>query len=355
MRDLRLVGVADDGSALLLGDDEGRPYRLAIDEAVGAAVRGDRSRIGQLAIEPGELRPRDIQALVRSGASAEALAAQSGMPLDRVRRYASPVLAERAHVVQRAQVATARLSIRAEGPAPQLLEAVHDRLASAGVDPHLARWDAWRREDGTWTVEVAHPVAAAGPVPEGEGPARARFVLDPGTRTAVADDEPARWLLGEEPEIRAPFVPRLAPAPDGLPEGLAGHKTLVAAADRAPVELTSDDLATDDLAPVLVPEQVAAAGAVRADPDSAAMRAAINQPEAPATTGTPTEQSPAAEGGNSSGRRDRRSERRARRATPRGETGPGGGQPTTSPTRAQGKPPVPSWDEILFGAGRPQG
>src|SRR5690242_5698103 len=58
MLDLRLVGVADDGSALLLGDDDGRSYRLAIDEAVGAAVRGDRSRIArQLQVEPGELRP----------------------------------------------------------------------------------------------------------------------------------------------------------------------------------------------------------------------------------------------------------------------------------------------------------
>ncbi|RZS82980.1 DUF3071 family protein [Motilibacter rhizosphaerae] len=324
MLDLRLVGVSDDGSALLLADAEGGSYRLAVDEAVGAAVRGDRSRLGQLQIDTGELRPRDIQTRVRAGASPEMLSTQSGMPLDRVRRYAGPVLAEREHVARQAQRATARLSIRSEGPAPALYDAVETRLRDAGIDVGLARWDAWRREDGSWTVEVVHPVAHALAKAVGAGPARAHFVLDATTRTAVADDDAARWLLGEEPELRAPFVPRLAPAPAEQPARVVVEEPVVDLRGEAGDEPVVDD--GDEV------------------PDSAEDGAAADD-----------EQS-AQQGDEQGRRRDRRAERRARRAAPRTDVlhGQTDRQALADGVRPGARAAVPSWDEILFGSGRQQ-
>ena len=54
------------------------------------------------------LRPKDIQARIRSGETPEAVAQVAGTSVDKVMPYATPVLAERAHVAQRAQRASIR-------------------------------------------------------------------------------------------------------------------------------------------------------------------------------------------------------------------------------------------------------
>ena len=91
-RDLSLVSVSDDGASLVLGDAEGGRYLLPVDEALVAAVRGDRSRLGQLQIETGELRPKEIQARIRAGASVSEVATAAGVAPERVRRFAGAVL-----------------------------------------------------------------------------------------------------------------------------------------------------------------------------------------------------------------------------------------------------------------------
>ena len=79
MQDLRLIGVHEDGQHLLLADSEGNRFRVPLDEPLRAAVRRDRPRLGQLQIEiDGGMRPRDVQALIRAGASAEEVADRSG-------------------------------------------------------------------------------------------------------------------------------------------------------------------------------------------------------------------------------------------------------------------------------------
>ena len=60
------------------------------------------------------LRPRDIQARIRSGESAEEVAAAAGTSVEQIMPYASPVLAERAHVAWNAQKSSLR---RGSGPA----------------------------------------------------------------------------------------------------------------------------------------------------------------------------------------------------------------------------------------------
>ena len=151
LRQLRLVGLAEDGDSLVLESPTGESYRLPVDDRVRAACRGDLTRLGQIEIEmDNPLRPREIQMRVRTGESAEQVAASSGMPLDRVLRFASPVLQERSRVVSQARTMPAR-----PRAAEALGDLVEERLVSRGTDAATLQWDAWRRHDGRWAVRLA--------------------------------------------------------------------------------------------------------------------------------------------------------------------------------------------------------
>ncbi|WP_432523597.1 septation protein SepH [Kineococcus sp. SYSU DK006] len=196
MQDLRLVGVHDDGEHVVLVAPDGNRYRLRVDEALRAAVRRDRARLGQLQIQmEAQLRPRDIQARIRSGESAEDVAAAGGLTLEHVRRYEGPVLAERAHVA-----GLARRTPFGRGAAGTLDEVVVARLTARAVDPEGARWDSWREEDGGWTVQCEFVAGGRGRV--------ARWGFDPAARVLSARDDEARWLSEEEPAEAGPLPSR---------------------------------------------------------------------------------------------------------------------------------------------------
>src|SRR6266508_689475 len=153
MRQLRLVGLADDGAHLVVESPTGDRYRLAVDERLRAACRGDLSRLGQIDIEQDtSLRPKEIQARVRAGESPEQVAATAGAPLDRVLMFAYPVVQERQRVV--AQARATRVRRGGSTPAETLAELVDERLVDRGTDASTLAWDAWRREDGAWTVRL---------------------------------------------------------------------------------------------------------------------------------------------------------------------------------------------------------
>ena len=198
MRELRLVAVSEDGTHLILRTDgEESSMALPVDERLHAAIRGDRARLGQLEIQmDSQLRPRDIQARVRSGESVESVAAAAGVPLDRVMRYAGPVLAEREHVAGRARRATVR-RIGGDGQQPALEDAVARWVSRSSVDPDTVEWDAWRRDDGRWQVSAAWQ--------QGSDSTSARFAFDPAGRSVAPDDDEARAIAGERPA--EPAVP----------------------------------------------------------------------------------------------------------------------------------------------------
>ena len=155
MQDLQLIGVHEDGEHLLLSGAEGARFRMPVDEPLRAAIRHDRPRLGRLQTESdGGLRPRDVQALIRAGASAEETAERAGWPVEKVHRYEGPILAEREHVAGLARAARLRTRSGAStgASAPTLSARVSERLKGRGVDPREARWDSWRAEDGPWTV-----------------------------------------------------------------------------------------------------------------------------------------------------------------------------------------------------------
>ncbi|MBA0051998.1 DUF3071 domain-containing protein [Streptomyces sp. AJS327] len=212
MPELRVVAVSNDGTRLVLKAADSTEYTLPIDERLRAAVRNDRARLGQIEIEvESHLRPRDIQARIRAGASAEEVAQLAGIPVDRVRRFEGPVLAERAFMAERARKTPVRRP--GENTGPQLGEAVADRLLLRGADKDSTHWDSWRRDDGTWEVLLAYRVAGH--------PHSATWTYDPPRRLVQAVDEEARSLVGESddtPEPSFPFVPRIARLPRERPD-----------------------------------------------------------------------------------------------------------------------------------------
>nr|WP_147988506.1 septation protein SepH [Streptomyces sp. t39] len=132
MPELRVVAVSNDGTRLVLKAADSTEYTLPIDERLRAAVRNDRARLGQIEIEvESHLRPRDIQARIRAGASAEEVAQLAGIPVERVRRFEGPVLAERAFMAERARKTPVRRP--GENTGPQLGEAVQERLLLRGA------------------------------------------------------------------------------------------------------------------------------------------------------------------------------------------------------------------------------
>jgi hypothetical protein len=206
MHDLRLVGVHEDGEHLLLTGPGGEEYLLAVDESLRAAVRRDRALLGQLQIEmSGELRPREVQSQIRAGASADEVAARSGWPVERVRRYEGAVLAERAHITDLGRAVTLRR--RGSDPTPPTLGSrVERRLSERGVDIRQIVWDSWRPESGPWMLTVRF--AAGGRERE------ARWIFDQVARTVSAQDDEALWLSEDE---KPPAPPQAAPHLSAVP------------------------------------------------------------------------------------------------------------------------------------------
>ncbi len=302
MEDLRLVGVSDDGSKLVIESAGGERFGLPVDERVHAALRGDRARLGQLQIAiEGQLRPREIQSRIRAGETAEEIAAQAGLPVDRVRRYEGPILLERTVVAQDAQtVGVRRVTDSATTPLGVLVRA---RLEGHQVDEESMDWDSWLHADGRWLVRLAYAA---------NGQQRAAtWLYDPGRRTMEPADDEARWLTDEERAAKEPpraRASRLAAVPAEEPDAEVGrHDTVPLAAQRRPRAVPDPVPAPDEDAAEDGGDDGAASATDEARPD-----AADDVPEQPPAV------------------------RPAERANPRGR--PGGKRPA-----------VPSWDEILFG------
>jgi hypothetical protein len=189
MQDLTLVGVHDDGEHLVLTDATGQKYRVRVDEPLRAAVRRDRARLGQLQVEADGLRPREIQARIRSGQTAEEVAAAARIPIEHVRRFEGPVLAEREFVAGQAR--NVRLRRPGSGMTSSTLgELVQQRLGQREADDADTAWDAWREEDGAWVVCLSFHA--------GSTRRHAHWTYDTQLRHVSARDDEARWFIEEE-------------------------------------------------------------------------------------------------------------------------------------------------------------
>ncbi len=341
MPELRVVAVSNDGTRLVLKAADSTEYTLPIDERLRAAVRNDRARLGQIEIEvESHLRPRDIQARIRAGASAEEVAQLAGIPVERVRRFEGPVLAERAFMAERARKTPVRRP--GENTGPQLGESVTERLLLRGADKDATQWDSWRRDDGTWEVLLVYRVA-------GETHT-ASWTYDPPRRLVQAVDEEARSLIGEaddSPEPSFPFVPRIARLPRDRPLDRTPQRLPSGAADdveSAPAVLDEAPAERDSLTSLLE-----AVPSFRGDMVVPEPVQAPHPPDEPVEEAEPVEPAPAASAGSAyadvlmpravAGHRDRL-------------TGTTDRQAEADGVRPGRRAAVPSWDEIVFGTRR---
>jgi hypothetical protein len=186
MRPVRFVALSEDGQALVLADEVGRLLTLPIDDRVSTSLRPDRMTAVREtpSDEPPSLAPRDIQARIRSGESAEDVARMAGVPVDRVLRYASPVLQERAMLAQHAR----RTRLKTSDKGASLADVVDARLSQHGVEMDKVAWDAYRRDDGTWRVVASWP--------SGKANASAVWELDKARQVVAPQDDMAHYLCG---------------------------------------------------------------------------------------------------------------------------------------------------------------
>jgi hypothetical protein len=207
MRELKVVGLDVDGKRIICETaDSSEKFVLTPDERLHAALSGDNAGPSPAQIEvevPTVLRPKDIQARIRAGASVEQVAAAAGESISRIERFAHPVLLERSRA---AELATAAHPVLADGPTVlTLLETVTTALVSRGLDPEGTAWDAWRNEDGRWTVQLAWKAGRSDNV--------AHFRFTPGAHggTATAFDDAAAELI--DPNFARPALRSVAPVP----------------------------------------------------------------------------------------------------------------------------------------------
>ncbi|HEX4471594.1 MAG TPA: septation protein SepH [Nocardioides sp.] len=334
---LRLTGVSEDGRKLLLVSDARVEFTVDVDDRLRAAASGEwpeqdgeQAPTGQWERQmPSTLRPRDIQARIRAGETPESVAQVAGTSVDKVMPYAAPVLAERAHVAQRALRASVRRRPAEGGPtssARTLGDAIGGHLRARNVDPETVTWDAWRREDARWTLTGSFTtVGRVG---------AAHFSFDAPGNYVVADDDDAHWLLGEIADETSPTdLVEDESAHDDLSDARRRRLSAVPA-DELPLGDDAIELVSDDPAPEVGrarADETAALGAeapleAYLDPPAGSEQASLDELDDP----DEAEQGPDGESDDQDPRRHE--------------------PPSRKPVKkTRGRASVPSWDEIMFG------
>ncbi|RJS47065.1 septation protein SepH [Nocardioides cavernaquae] len=296
MQHLSLAGLSEDGRRLLMVDGAGQEFSLDVDVRLRAALRGDSARLGQLETKmESTLRPRDIQARIRSGESPEDVALAAKTTVEKILPYANPVLAEREHVARRAQGSSVRRRGGLDSGARTLGDAVAGQLRALNVDPESVEWDAWRREDGRWALTAEYSA--------GRRQGHARFAFDAPGNYVTTENDDARWLIGD-PLQESEATPKR----DDLQQARERRQAPPVAAEQLVFDETAPAEPTVDLT-------------------ETAARVRENPAAAPAEPTEPT-------------------------AQPAAEVEPEPEAPKKPATKRRGRASVPSWDEIMFGGGQ---
>jgi len=155
MDDLRISST--DGEMLILEAQDGTKHRLLIDDNLRSAIRGS----AMSASKSVTLTPREIQSAVRGGTSVEELLARSGDSRDYVEKFAQPVLDELTHVLSSAL--GIRISVAGDRyndiSQVEFGEIIAQRLTASGV--FGSSWSTLRDENHTWRVTVEYELSGA--------------------------------------------------------------------------------------------------------------------------------------------------------------------------------------------------
>jgi hypothetical protein len=373
MQDLRLIGV--ENGAILVSSEEGVEYRLPLDDALRARIAQagsgrDPGRPGLAArlTQGRKVAPREIQAHIRSGMSAEDVAAITGAPLDYIEKFERPVLAEREHIVESAL----NVAVHTAADPDPLSEdstfgsAIRSRLRGLGASDE--RWASWKESAGDWVVKLSFTV--------GQIDHDARWQYDP-RRASLAPLNSEANTLSQQGDMPGSLTPRLravggderipdasrfdsgafdlrmprgvAPQPSAPPARPGDPSPAVAAAaiKRAPVDPGASSQ-TADLLDALRRR--------RGERETAASWAGEERGSGHPSTGVrpvdvPLDDLDAVERELAEDAPDDRPADAPRTAAPRARTVFPQSAPA-APTRPskKGRAAMPSWDEIVFGA-----
>ncbi|HLK02251.1 MAG TPA: septation protein SepH, partial [Streptosporangiaceae bacterium] len=299
MQELRFVAVSEDGRyAVLAVPGRSARFTLPIDERLRAVALGQTSRLAQYEIEvESPLRPKEIQARIRAGETVEEIADSAGIPVERVRWFEGPVLAERAYVAEQAQAS----SVRRPGdstPGPRLGDITAGRLTAVGADPENVQWDARKRGDGNWQVSLTFTSGGRLHVVE--------WLFDPRRRHVIpTDDNAARMSLPDmEPPLQPSPIPGAAtvtqltprlrhePADHGKQEVVRTAQPVAAPFTPAPAHVTPTALTPPTItppapAPSPVPAPAPSPAAATSTPDADRTLTADSLPSAASPSATP--------------------------------------------------------------------
>ncbi|GAA1481320.1 hypothetical protein GCM10009624_17600 [Gordonia sinesedis] len=306
------------------------------------------------------LRPREIQSRIRAGASVAEVAAIAGVGVDKVERFAHPVLLERTRATELAAHAH---PLRHDGPSvATLADAVAEGLTAYGQNPADAGWDAWKGDDGYWVVQVTWHV--------GHSDHAAHWRFHPGSHGGTADplDDLADELTHPESiqprrrlaPVSAPPIPAPTPtveiADDGHEQVTVDANSLIGAQRTRRSPVAEPDVEPAASAPARFDEHGTYALEFEDEDERSGTAAAAE-----------TDARPTVVDARSTDPRARSTEPRAHSTNPGArstesrahstDTGATEEHAVTTPEeqersprrRKNGKPPVPAWEDVLLG------
>lgn len=189
--DLRLVGRSDDGQHLDLQDTVGNKFSLRIGDTLRATV--NQPRLSSVA--PIDDRPtysvKDIQARLRAGESMDAISRTTDWPLEKIEKFAGPILQERAYIIAQAL----KTPVKRDAQAADLQTASQDQLGAHGVNLEEIEWNTYRRHDGNWLITLYYP--------SNDGIKEATWDFDSSRGVLASADDSAKWIAGEERDPRS--------------------------------------------------------------------------------------------------------------------------------------------------------
>ena len=238
--DLRLVGRSEDGQHLELTDTLGSKYSIRIGDTLRATVNQPRlSSVAPIDDRP-TISVKDIQARLRAGESMDSISRTTEWPMEKIEKFAGPILQERAYIISQAL----KTPLKREAGAKILEEAMSETLGAHGVDLEQVEWNTHRSSDGQWTVILHYPSR--------DGLNTAQWNFDATRGVLLSEDDSAKWIGGEDRDPRQnrtapthgivynhenPPVPRLVAVKEDIQEERTVTLTSV-----QPIEVIEEDI-----------------------------------------------------------------------------------------------------------------
>ncbi len=198
MQELKVIGV--ENGSLLLAADNGERYRVEVDETQQSRLRASMPESGPTR----RLAPREIQAQIRAGMTAEDVSRVTGASIDYVRRFEGPVLAEREYVVESALNVPVHMAVETDPlvSGATFGSVIRERLADAGATGE--RWSSWKEQGGGWIVKLTFQAS--------DVDRDARWSFEPKKQSLAPLNQEA-VTLSQQGELPPSLIPRLRAVP----------------------------------------------------------------------------------------------------------------------------------------------